>query len=210
MFVISHTHCAYTMAELETLAVEARDLVGKRNNRRLRNDGFVPAVLYGHNETAVPLKIEARNLEAALRHGARGLMLSGAVNESAVIQDLQFNTFGTEVLHVDLLRVSRGERIGQSLPLHLHGQAPGLNSGGIIDIMLHEVDVICDPTSIPDHLTIEIGNLQVGQTLHASDITLPEGVELDIDANTAVVQCKKPGGQTEPAPEAAEGAEPAK
>ncbi len=198
------------MSDLESLAVESRESLGKRASRRLRRDGFIPAVLYGHQQESVNLRIPARGLEAALRHHARGVKLTGAVDAEAVIQEIQYNTFGNEVLHLDLLRVKSGDRVSQVLPLHLHGQAPGLSEGGQIDVAIHDIPVICDPLNIPDHLSVDVNGLHVGVALMVKDIVLPPGVEIDLEPETVVVQCKKPGGGGGAADEEAEGGEPAK
>ena len=97
----------------ETLHVETRKSVGKRNNIRLRRAGRVPAVLYGHGEESVNLALSADECEASLRHGAKVVDLDGAASGKALLQDVQWDTFFHQVLHVDLLRVRAGERPGQ-------------------------------------------------------------------------------------------------
>ena len=112
------------MADL--IRVEQRQRLGKRNNVRLRRSGRLPAVLYGHGEEAVSLTLAADQLEASLRHGAKVVDLDGDASGKALLQDVQWDTFFQEVLHVDLLRVRAGEKVKIDVPIELRGEAPGV------------------------------------------------------------------------------------
>ena len=115
----------------DVLQVEMRETRGKRNARRMRNAGTVPAVLYGHGGPVVSLSVPVEQLDSAIRHGSRVVELAGAVKEGALIQDLQWNTWGNEVLHVDFARVALDERVTVTLNLELRGEAPGIKEGGV-------------------------------------------------------------------------------
>src|SRR4051794_28664083 len=125
----------------EELKVEIRKARGKRNAKRLRNDGAIPAVLYGHGEQTVSLTVPREQFSTALRHGSRLVQLKGGVDESALIRDLQWDTYGTAVLHIDFARVSADERIKVTVPVELRGQAPGARQGGVVQHLVHEIEV---------------------------------------------------------------------
>src|SRR3990172_346594 len=105
----------------ETLNVKTRETRGKRDARRLRRAGSVPAILYGHGEANHSLAVGADEMAAIVRHGGRVVELKGAVNEKALIRDLQFDTYGIHVLHVDFARVSEHERVEVKVSIELRG-----------------------------------------------------------------------------------------
>jgi large subunit ribosomal protein L25 len=127
----------------ETLKVELRSTLGKRNNRRLRRSGHVPAVLYGHGQESVSLAVPKSAIEGALRHHSRLVDLAGGANESALISEIQWDTFGLEVLHVDFTRASADERIEVEVSIELKGQAVGAKEGGVVEQVLREVQIEC-------------------------------------------------------------------
>jgi len=192
----------------EQLKVETRNTRGKRHARRQRAAGQVPAVLYGHGQEVVGLSVEASALATAMRHGARLVELSGAVTESAFLRAVQWDTFGTAVLHVDFTRVSADERIEVTLPVDLKGTAPGVKQGGVVQHLVHEVEIECPAGSIPEKLFLNINKLELDQSLLASDIDLPAGATL-ISADDAVVAlCELPQEVEEQEAGAGEAAEP--
>ena len=176
----------------DVLQVEKRTADGKRGTRRLRRAGGVPAILYGHGEACVPLSLKLEQLAAAVRHGARVVELKGAANEKAFIRDLQWDTYGVDILHVDFTRVSEHERISVSVPVTLKGQAVGLKNGGVLEHLVHEVEIECEALSIPENLVLSVNNLDVGDSLDASAIPLPAGAKLLSDPEAMVVHCVVP------------------
>jgi large subunit ribosomal protein L25 len=198
------------MAEFLTLKVKLRDSRGKRNNRRLRDSGQVPAVLYGHKQEVKNLMLSAEELSAAVRHGNRFVALAGDVSENAFIKDLQWNTWGTEILHVDFARVSEHEKVHVTVAVELRGEAPGVKKeNGVVKHTLHTIALECEAASVPEKIVVNINHLEFGQVLHVSDIELPQGVKALVDAATAVVSCVAPVEVSEEETAAAEGtAEP--
>jgi large subunit ribosomal protein L25 len=191
-----------------TLTVSLRDNRGKLNNRRLRRSGAVPAILYGHGEQNVALAIPAEQLSAAVRHGARLVDLAGAVKETALIHDVQWDTYGTHMLHVDLARVSADETIELRVHVELRGTAKGATAGGTIEHLLHELEVSCRATNIPDKLQVNIADLDVGGEIKVSQLKLPEGVTVLDDPDSVVVQCVAAREETEEAATEMGGLEP--
>lgn len=182
----------------EALNVEVRQGVGTREARRMRRNGKVPAVLYGHGESTVALAIGYDDLATVLRHHSRLVDLKGGVNESALIRALQWDTFGTDVLHVDFARVSADERIEVQVSVELRGTAPGVNEGGVIEHLLHEVTVECLATAIPDRIQVKINALNKGDAITVGQLDLPEGVKMLSDAEDIVVQCVEAAAEPEP------------
>ena len=173
----------------ESLKVESRESRGKRDARRLRRTGNIPAVLYGHGEANRSLAVTADEMAAVVRHGSRVVELTGAVNEKALIRELQWDTYGAHVLHVDFTRVSEHERIEVKVKVELRGQAAGAKDGGIVEHLVHEVEIECEALSIPDKIELNISNLQKDGHLLASDLQLPAGVVLITDPETMIVHC---------------------
>ena len=185
----------------EVLNVKPRDSFGKRRSRRLRDAGSIPAILYGHGEANISLTITSDEMASAIRHGSRVVELKGAVNEKALVRDLQWDTYGISVLHVDLARVSEHERVHVEVKLETRGQSPGAKDGGVVELLVHELEIDCEALSIPDRLEISIKDLQIDGSLTAGDVTLPPGVQLLTDPETIVVHCVKPMDQDEAAAE---------
>ena len=185
------------------LAVEPRNTKGKRNNRRLRRAGKVPAILYGHGLECVPLSVEAESLAAAIRHGSRLVSLTGAVNESAFIRDLQWDIWGTHVVHVDFTRISEHEIVEVRVPVELRGEAPGVKEGGVVVQHVHEVEIACPASVIPEKLAVNINHLMLNDSVALQDLELPQGAKLlASDLELVVVECVVP--QEMPEEEAAE------
>ena len=179
------------MVELLTLTVERRESVGKRRNRRLREGGKTPAVLYGHKKEVVNLSVATDSLEAALRHGSRFVILGGDVKERAFIKDVQWNTWGDRVLHVDFTRVSEHEHVQLSVPVVLRGEAAGLKDGGVVKQHLHKIEIEAEPTTAPEHLDVVINDLGFNEQIRVADIVAPEGVKILVDPETLVVECSE-------------------
>ncbi|NUQ63393.1 MAG: 50S ribosomal protein L25 [Pirellulales bacterium] len=193
----------------ETLNVQIRETRGKRRARRQRAAGVIPGILYGHGEETVSLSVPAEQLDAAIRHGSRLVNLAGAVTEQAFIRELQWDTWGTHILHVDLTRVSAHEKVEVRVAVELRGEAPGVKQGGIVEQPIHELDIECEVSSIPEKIEVNINHLELDQSITVADLKLPPTVRVLEDATAVVVQCNVPAEEAEPAEGVpAEGAEP--
>jgi large subunit ribosomal protein L25 len=198
------------MAESVQLAVQPRDAYGSRATQKLRKQGLVPAVVYGHKEATVALALSHDDFVKALRHGARLVELKTDGNaEAALIQDVQWDYLGKDVLHVDFRRVSKNERVVVSVPLHVRGIAPGATGGAVLDQPLHVLSVECLVTAVPDEIRVNVGELQLGQAIHVKELRLPEGVKAMADPDAIVVRITAPQAEPEvAAAPAAEAGEP--
>ena len=189
----------------DTLEVTLRKDTGTRAARRLRKEGRVPAVLYGHGEKCVDLTTTREAVEAMVRHGSRFVELIGAVKTAAVVRELQWDTFGIEPIHVDFLRVSKSDRVKVKVPIDLKGECPGQRAGGVVNLVLHEIELECTADAIPDHIHAQVGHLEVGHVIKVHDLQLPTGAKALADADETVVTCVMPAKKgEEAAPAAAE------
>jgi large subunit ribosomal protein L25 len=198
------------MAESVQLAIQPREGRGTQAAQRLRRQGLLPAVVYGHKQETVSVALSLEEFENAVRHGARLVELKSDGNvEQALIQDVQWDHLGKEVLHVDFRRVSRDERVVVTVPLQLRGLAPGVNAGGILDQPLHTIDVECLVTAVPDSIRVNIGELQIDGSIYVRDLHLPPDVKAMADPDAIVVHVTAPLAEAPAAAApAAEQAEP--
>lgn len=174
------------MAELFELFIETRNSLGKGQARRLRKlDKKVPAVIYGAGKPALPVMLTHDQLDKALKNEAfyshiLTLKLNGT-EEKVVLKDLQRHPSKPLILHADFLRVSATEKLVMHVPLHFlnEDKCPGVRlHHGMVSHMLNEVEVSCLPADLPEYIEIDLSKLDIDETLHLSDITLPKGVEL--------------------------------
>ncbi len=177
----------------DPLEVTLRSTTGTREARRLRRSGLVPAILYGHGEDCVGLSAKREDVEAAIRHGSRIVELKGAVTTGALIRELQWDTFGVEPLHIDFIRVSATERVKVKVPVELKGDCPGQRAGGIVNVLLHEIELECKADHVPERVFAPMLQLDVGHVLKVSDLELPEGTTAVLESEETVVTCTMPG-----------------
>lgn len=181
----------------ELLKVVERSDLGKRNTRRLRNSGHLPGILYGKGKDTRSVAIPADQMAATIRHGSKLVELDGCESGRALIQDMQWDTFSTHVLHVDLLRVDADERVTLTVPVELRGTAPGERDGGIVEQLMHEVEIEASVQSIIDRLDVNINELHVNQSLTIGDLAEIPGVTLLAADTEPIVQCMEPLEQPE-------------
>ena len=193
----------------DTLTVEARDLRGTRNAKRLRAAGKVPAVLYGHGKESVALALDSKEVATAIRHDAHLVKLTGAANESALLKDIQWDPFGSHVLHVDLTRVDADELVTVEVRIKIRGEAPGTKLGGVVTQPTRKIEVECPAGDIPEEIELKISELELGQSLTAGDIELANKIQLKSPEDLVIVTCAEPTVESETdQAAAAEGAEP--
>jgi large subunit ribosomal protein L25 len=173
----------------EALNVKKRESRGKREAKRLREAGSIPAILYGHGEANESLTIVADEMASVVRHGGRVVELKGAVNEKAFIREMQWDVYGVEVLHVDFARVSEHERVEVKVKVELRGEAPGVKDGGAVEHILHEIEIDCEALSIPEKIGVSIRELKLGDAITAGEVKLPEGAKLISDPDDVIVHC---------------------
>lgn len=176
--------------------------------RRLRARGYIPAVLYGHHQDSVSLAVPEKDLMAVLRHSGHLVQLDGAVSDSALIKHVMWDEVAASVLHVDFARVDASEEVDIELTVELRGTAKGTSQGGVINHVIHSVEIRCPANMIPEKLELKIADLEVGQALRAKDIPLPNGAQLLENPDSIVVQCVTVAEEAEPTAEPGAPAEP--
>lgn len=189
------------MSDIVRLKASRRERLGSNAARQVRKAGRVPAVLYGHGQEPVAFATEARELERLLHTAAHvvEIDLDGSV-ETALVKDVQYDTYGVRVLHVDFLRVDVTEKVEVGVALEYRGHP----KGGVLEKHLDEVEIRVRADRIPDSLAVDVSGLDVEDVLHARDLELPEGAELATDPDHIVCVVAAPRGEPEAAPEAPE------
>lgn len=179
------------MAQQLSLTIERRDGGGTTKARSLRHAGKVPGVLYGHGSSET-IAVERRALDELLHHGGRTglieLKLGGKKLDTALVREVQIDPVSRKPIHVDLQRVSATEKVHTKLPLTTVGTADGVrNFGGVMDVIVYELEVEGPANKLPDHLEIDVTELGIHQHLNASDVKLPAEIKLLTPADTIVV-----------------------
>ena len=182
----------------DTLNVENRDQTGSLRMRRMRAAGKIPAVLYGHGQDNVNLSIDSRDVQRMIRDSAHIVTLAGAVSESALVKEVQWDSFGSEVMHIDLARIDASESVEVSLSVELRGVAPGTRAGGIVRHQVHEAQIRCPANQLPDHIEVNINQLELEGSITAADLDIPDVAELLLDPATIIVSCDVPKTVAEP------------
>jgi large subunit ribosomal protein L25 len=176
------------------IEVEPRQTVGTRDSRRLRRNGKLPAVIYGHGEKNVSVTLPMKQTVEFLRKGTSLFDLQGPGGGGQVlVKDVQYNHLGTEILHVDLFRVDLNEEITSEVPLVLTGTPAGVEEAGVLTQMRDTIEITCKVSNLPDEITADVSGLGLGDALHIGDITLPQDVRLpDGDADFTVAMVAAP------------------
>ena len=193
----------------EVFEVTLRDAFGSQNTRRLRRNGHVPVILYGHGKENVPLAVPEDQVQQAIRQKARLIDLQGAVQESALIREVQWDALGNEILHIDLTRVSATELVQIEVSLETRGTAAGASAGGVVRLLVNTLQIECRADSIPEKIELNINQLELNESLTVADLELPEGTKVSLEPDTLLAQCVEATAEAdeEELDEAAEGAE---
>ncbi|MDR3633902.1 MAG: 50S ribosomal protein L25 [Isosphaeraceae bacterium] len=193
------------MAEAVKIKVEARDPqknkgTGSRVARRLRAEGKVPAVIYGHKQPVVTIALTRDAVHELIKKATHFAELDlGGSSETVLVRDVQWDYLGKEIIHLDFARVSAEESIETEVRLDLRGYVPGAVAGGLLEVVHHTVNVVCPAAAIPDSIKVDVSALQLGQGVHVRDLVLPEGVKVDADPDLLLVHIVARSAAPEPA-----------
>ena len=174
------------MSDLLTLSAEARDRVGKGASRALRRENRVPCVIYGNNEDPFGIHVEEKLLLKALHTGHffnSVIMIDvGGKQVRTLAKDCAFHPVTDRPIHADFLRISEHAKVHVNVPVHFvdEEKSPGIKRGGVLNIVRHEVELICDAAEIPDDVSVSLTGFEVGDSIHMSAVTLPKGVSTAI------------------------------
>jgi large subunit ribosomal protein L25 len=181
------------------LRAEKRQEHGKGAARKLRAGGRIPAVLYGKDSDALSLSIEAHEADLlfqaiSVENTIVDLEIAGEKKPvRTLIREIQAHPYRPVLFHVDFLRIREGEMLELDIPVHLIGTAEGVrNAGGVLQQSIHEVPVRCVPAKIPDSLDVDVSHLDVGSSMHVSDLNVGEGVEILLDPDQVICSVVAP------------------
>jgi len=197
------------MADAVKIQVEARDPAknkgtGSRVARRLRKQGMIPAIIYGHKQTPVPISLPKATVWEMIKKSTHLAELTvGGTSETVLVRDVQWDHLGKEIIHLDFARVSADESIETDVRIDIRGVAPGVSEGGSLEVVVHELNVTCRANAIPDAIRVDVSGLHLNEAIHLKDLTLPEGVTASADPDTVLVHVVTRSVEAEPA--AAEG-----
>jgi large subunit ribosomal protein L25 len=195
-----------------SLSADSRDLKGKGAARTLRSQGQIPAVIYGHGRDPQSLALNARDLDKLLSHiQAESTVIEvtvGGHTAKTLIREIQRHPIKRQILHVDFQALVAGEKVTVSIPIVLTGTPEGVRlEGGVLDQTLREIEIEVDPSNIPDHIEYDVTNMVIGDSVHVSDLKVPEGVEVQDDPETSVAVLAAPRAVIEETPVVAEAVE---
>ncbi|MGQ0648178.1 MAG: 50S ribosomal protein L25 [Gemmatimonadaceae bacterium] len=195
------------------LSASARSDSGKGVARSLRRSGRVPGVVYGHAREVQPLSLDERELDRLLGHiNAETTVIELSVDGTAaktLIREIQRHPLSREVLHVDFQELVAGEKVIVKIPIVLTGTAVGVRqSGGIMTQVLQELQCRVDPASIPSRIEVDVTDVSIGHSLHVSDITVPEGVDVMDDESETLMIVSAPKEEVAATPVVDEAATP--
>jgi len=192
-----------------TLAAKPRTAIGTKSVKRLREEGKVPGVVYGRAfGEAVAIVIEAKDLRAALSHGAHSVInleIDGRTATPVLLHERQLDPISKHLLHVDLHAVDLNEEIETMVRVVAVGTAAGVKEGGILDIVAREVTVAALPGSIPDHIEVDVRDLNITDAIHIRELPVIDGVRYVDEPDDVVVAVLPPSKVEEVAPVAAVG-----
>jgi large subunit ribosomal protein L25 len=161
-----------------------RTTQGKGASRRLRHDGRVPGVLYGAGKQAEAIELDHKEIALKLNqepfHASILTLNLGSEKQQVLLRDYQMHPWRAQVLHVDFQRVAKDQKIHMKVPLHFINAeiAPGVKVGaGSVNHVMSELDIVCFPDDLPEYVEVDLSNLEIGHSIHLSELTLPKGVE---------------------------------
>jgi len=189
------------MSDTHTLPAETRERAGKGASRVLRREGRVPAVVYGNNEAPLSIHVEEKELRRQLGTGhffnsIVEIVVSGQTVRT-LPKDVAFHPVSERPLHADFLRISKDHKVHVEVPVIFINEAasPGLKRGGVLNIVRHELELVCDPSLIPDDIQIDVTGLEIGASIHISHVNLPEGAASAIaDRDFTIATIVAPSG----------------
>ena len=193
------------MAKQVKLKAEARPDVGRSAVRKLRARGFIPAVIYGGNDKPQPLQVSARDINAMMSQASGENVLveleigDDGQSRTALVQEVQHSPVGGEIRHVDFQAISMDQMIEAEVPLEPVGTAVGVKTfGGLLDQSLRTLTIECLPADLPDRITVDVSQLNVGDSIHVREIQLPQGVTPKVQLDLTAFSVLAPMVEEEP------------
>jgi len=196
------------------LKVTIRKTTGNGAARELRREGMIPAILYGPKAEPVMLSVTTKELENILMTSNIGQVLLDLLiqngkqqSRTAMIKELQTQPVSGSLLHVDFYEVAMDQKIKISIPVMTKGQSKGVEEGGVLQLVRHEVEVFCFPNNIPESLEVDVTGMNIGDSLHINEASIDETIELVDETNFTLVTILSPKAEEEEEVEEEEGEE---
>ncbi len=186
------------------LKVTVRKTVGNGAARQLRLEGMIPAILYGPKAAPEMLSVSTRELENILKTSNIGQVLlnlliqnGGQQERTAMIKELQTQPVSGSLLHVDFYEVAMDQKIKISIPVVTTGQAIGVEEGGVLQLVRHEVEIFCYPNNIPESLEVDVADMGIGDSKHMDEVSIDDSFELVDETNFTIVTVLSPKAEEE-------------
>ena len=184
------------------LAVQPRNTFGKQRARALRRTGDFPAVLYGRGQDTVSIQINARVFRQFLRTYGENVIINMEIADEApetvIIKEIQRDPVEKQTLvHADFVRISLDEPVSSAVPVILTGAAPGVQQGGVLEFSLRHITLHCLPAQMPNEVSIDVSEMQIGDSFHVSDLSFAAEIEMLDDSQRIIVTISQPRVQTE-------------
>jgi large subunit ribosomal protein L25 len=172
------------------LKAEIRQGLGSKDAAKLRKKGQIPAVVYGHKKEPASIVLDAKSFREGLQRGHRLVEVEiDKKNETLLIKEVQYDYLGTDIIHVDLMRVDVTEMVRVTVPIELKGTAKGAAEGGMVESHTGNLEIECRVTQIPEKIVVSVKEMALGDAIHVKDIQLPEGVKLISSPELLVATC---------------------
>lgn len=165
--------------EQKTLAIEERSDLKKGPSRRLRNSGKIPAIIYGHSGNT-PITVDAHEFSRKFRQISENTIINVTIGKKTydvLVKDFQENIITGKIIHIDFYEIERGKILRTNIPVKLNGAPVGVREGGILEHLMHSIEVECLPKDIPETVEIDVSDLDIGSSIHLSDVPQPENVK---------------------------------
>ncbi len=192
------------MSKTVSITAAKRETLGSASARRLRREGLVPAVVYGHGNAAAPITVNPADADKVDGHsGLVEIGMEGGEKKLAVVREIQRHPMKDFYLHIDFQEVKMDEVIESTVPVFGEGEPAGAKQGGQLEQITMEIVVKALPMNLPDSIKVDVSGLEVNEFIHVKDLVLPEGVTAVTGADHVVFQCRIPHAKPEPEAEAA-------
>jgi len=178
------------MGEILVLKAQLREQAGTKSAVRIRKQGRIPAIVYGHKQEPVAVSVDVQDLVKGLHHGQRLFDVRiDKKSEKIIVKQLQYDHLGKNIIHADFMRVDVAEKIRIEVPIEIKGTARGTNDGGIIEEHVNRLEIECRATEIPETIVVSVKDVGLGDAIHAGDVELGEGIKLVSSPETLIVTC---------------------
>jgi large subunit ribosomal protein L25 len=186
------------MAQKQTLKAAPRTSTGSGHLNKMRREGWLPSVMYGRGTTNQNLMVEAKSFADLLAKSTSAniiinMDIEGVGNSLAFLQAVQHNALSGSAIHADFLAIDENTEITAHVPIHPVGEAAGVKTGGLLDLTSHTIEIHCLPNDLPDFMEVDVTRLEIGDSLHISDLAFPKGVRPTHAGDVVVAHVGKPG-----------------